>query len=163
MKHFQHSITIAASPATVYAALSTITGLRSWWTQDCDGATGVGDTIHLRFGACFKDMRVERTVAAQEVRWRCTRAHIEADLVTTQDEWVGTEPVFHLSDAGQDRTRLDFEHIGLDSSLECYGICLNGWQHFLGSLQQYLETGEGTPYLFVPPAQTAAIERSKAA
>ena len=163
MKHFQHSLTIAASPAAVYDALSTIAGLRSWWTQDCAGATGVGDTVHFRFGACYKDMRVEQSEPCKLVRWHCTRAHVEAESVTKHDEWLGTEPMFHLSDAGQGNTRVDFAHVGLVSSLECYGICLNGWLHFLGSLQQYLETGAGTPYLFVPPAQTTPMERSKAA
>ncbi|MES2073202.1 MAG: SRPBCC domain-containing protein [Pseudomonadota bacterium] len=165
MKHYQHSLTIAANPAAVYAALTTTAGLRGWWTQDCEGAAAeAGGTIHFRFGACYKDMRVERLEAGREVRWQCTRAHIVADSVTRTDEWVGTQPVFRISDAGQGRTRLDFEHIGLVPSLECYDLCYKGWQHFLPSLQQYLETGAGTPYARdSQQAHNTSLERSQAA
>ncbi|HEY0062847.1 MAG TPA: SRPBCC domain-containing protein [Telluria sp.] len=163
MNHFQKSVTMAARPEAVYAALTTIAGLRNWWTQDCDGSTAVGGTIHFRFGACYNDMRVEAAQAAREVRWHCTRAHTIGETITRPDEWVGTEPVFHLHDAGQAGTRVDFEHRGLLPSLECYGICENGWAHFLGSLQQYLETGEGTPYTGAPAAPSHTLEKRAAA
>jgi len=168
MKNYQHSLTIAATPAAVYAALTTIDGLRAWWTQDCEGTTEVNGIIHFRFGASHKEMRIERLEPGREVRWQCTRAHIAADSITRKDEWVGTEPVFLISDAGpghekQGRTRLDFEHIGLVPSFECYGLCYKGWQHFLGSLQQYLETGEGTPYAPESAPCNASMERSQAA
>lgn len=45
MQHFQQSIFIEASPAAVYAALTTLDGLRGWWSEDCDID---GDTIHRR-------------------------------------------------------------------------------------------------------------------
>ncbi|MDB5949580.1 MAG: hypothetical protein JWR65_1435 [Massilia sp.] len=163
MNHYQQNLTIAASPAAVYAALTTTEGLRAWWTDDCDGATGVDGILHFRFGATYKDMRVERLEPGREVRWQCTLAHIAADSLARKDEWVGTELVFRISDAGQGRTRLDFEHVGLDPSLECYGLCYKGWQHFLGSLQQYLETGKGRPHAAAGTACNASIDRSQAA
>ena len=45
------------------------------------------------------------------------------------------------------KTRLDFEHIGLVPALECYDLCSNCWSYFLGSLQQLVETGRGTPWV----------------
>lgn len=33
---------------------------------------------------------------------------------------------------------------------ECYDLCSDGWQYFLGSLQQLIETGRGTPYELAP-------------
>lgn len=162
MNSYHHSLTVAATPAAVYAALTTEEGLRAWWTQDCEGATEVKGIIHFRFGSSCKDMRIERLEPGREVRWQCTRAHI-ADAMTSKDEWVGTQPVFRMSDAGQGRTRLDFEHIGLVPSLQCYALCDKGWQHFLGSLQQYLETGKGTPYGPDSTSCNASMERSQAA
>ncbi|WP_374585431.1 SRPBCC domain-containing protein [Pseudoduganella sp.] len=154
MEHYRQDLSIKASPATVYAALSTIAGLRGWWTQDCDGASGVGETLHFRFGSCAKDMRVTRLAAGRAVQWRCTRSHIEAPSIQRHDEWTGTEPSFTLSDDGQGGTALHFEHIGLTAALECYTLCQQGWQHFLGSLRQYAETGAGTPY--IPERRAAA-------
>ncbi|MFZ6654015.1 SRPBCC family protein [Undibacterium sp. TJN19] len=152
MSNYQHTLDLAATPAAVYNALTTIAGLRGWWTQDCDGGTAVGDTIHFRFGVCDKDVRISGLTPQHQVRWLCTRAHIVAANVTRSDEWVGTEMVFGISDAGNGRTRLEFEHIGLVPALQCYSQCLNGWQYFMTSLQQYAETGTGTPHVIAETA-----------
>jgi uncharacterized protein YndB with AHSA1/START domain len=149
MRHYHQTLTLNASPAAVYAALTTPEGLRGWWTQDCDVPTGPGQTLHFRFGRTHKDMRIERLVPGREVRWHCTGAHIAATKIAVKDEWVGTDLVFRLAPDAVDnegRTRLDFEHIGLVPAFECYDFCSDGWRYFLGSLQQLVETGRGTPY-----------------
>jgi uncharacterized protein YndB with AHSA1/START domain len=149
MNHYQQTLALKASPAAVYAALTTPEGLRGWWTQDCDVPAAVGQTLHFRFRCARKDMRIERLVPGREVRWHCTGAHIDAAGIARKDEWVGTDLVFRLTPDAVDnagRTRLDFEHIGLVPAFECYDLCRNGWQYFLGSLQQLVETGRGTPY-----------------
>lgn len=146
MNHYQQSLVLDADPATVYAALTTPNGLRGWWSQDCDVATEVGGTHHFRFGRNHKDMRIERLEPGREVHWLCTGAHIAASGLTRRDEWVGTQLVFRLTPQAVGRTRLDFEHVGLVAALECYDLCSNGWQYFLGSLRQLVETGRGTSY-----------------
>jgi uncharacterized protein YndB with AHSA1/START domain len=147
MNHYQQSLVVDATPATVYAALTTPEGLRGWWTADCDVHTAVGETITVRFGQTHKDMRVDRLDAGREVRWHVTQAHIAAGNLTRRDEWAGTDIVFRLSPAGSGRTRLDFEHVGLVPSLDCYALCDNGWRYFLASLKQLAEAGRGTPYV----------------
>lgn len=146
MNHYQRCLILEARPAAVYAALTTPAGLRGWWTQDCHVDTEVGGKLHLRFGSTEKHLRIERLVPMREVRWRCTGAHIAAGQLRRRDEWVGTELVFRLTPDGLHRTRLDFEHIGLDPSLECYRMCNDAWNHFLDSLQQFVETGRGMPH-----------------
>jgi len=146
MNHFQQSLLLEASPAAVYAALTTAEGLRGWWTQDCDIATGVGGTSHFRFGPNHKDMRIEHLAPGREVRWLCTRAHIAVAKLTRRDEWVGTRPVFRISPEDDGRTRLDFVHIGLVPGLDCYELCNRGWRYFLASFERYMHIGCGTPY-----------------
>lgn len=145
MNHFQHRLVIGAPAASVFAAITSIDGLRGWWTQDCDGSTRIGGTIHFRFGPSHADMRVEGLDANREVRWLCTGEYIAADQLSRKDEWVGTHVVFRLTAESATRTRLDFEHVGLVPAFECYDLCRNGWQYYLGSLQQLLETGHGMP------------------
>ena len=163
MSNFQQSLLLEATPAAVYAALTTPAGLRGWWTQDCDVATEVGGALHFRFGPNHKDMRIERLVPEREVRWLCTGAHIAR--LSLKDEWVGTRLVFSITPAGEGHTQLDFEHVGLVRAFECYDLCSNGWQYFLDSLQQFVETGRGTPYEPTPAAAcvTHAAARSQAA
>ncbi|OIQ82963.1 hypothetical protein GALL_352390 [mine drainage metagenome] len=155
MHPYQQSLALSADPASVYAALATPEGLRAWWTQDCDVATEVGGMIRLRFGRTHKEMRIERLEPGCEVRWLCVGAHIAASRLTHKDEWVGTQIVFRLTPQDNAHTRLDFEHIGLVPSLECYDMCHDGWRFFLGSLQALLETGRGTPYA---PQAAAAVQ-----
>ncbi|HTP73705.1 MAG TPA: SRPBCC domain-containing protein [Burkholderiaceae bacterium] len=146
MNHYQHSLRIEATPAAVYAALTTPAGLRGWWTQDCDVAGEVGGTHRFRFECAHKDMRVEHLDPGREVQWLCTAAHIGAGGISRPDEWVGTRLAFRLAADGATHTRLDFEHVGLVPTLECYELCRGGWQHYLRSLQQWSETGHGTPH-----------------
>ncbi len=146
MSHYQQSLVIGAEPAAVYAALATPEGLRGWWTQDCSVAVEVGGTSHFRFGPHHKDMLVEKLEPGSEVRWLCVAAHIAVDRLVHKDEWVGTHLVFRLERLGAGRTRLDFEHVGLVPELECYAMCNDGWRYFMGSLQQLLGTGKGTPF-----------------
>lgn len=146
MNHFQHSIIIKASPARVYSALTTTQGLQGWWTEDCEVGTQVGGIVHVRFGDTYKDLRIEQLEPNREVRWLCTLAHINHDSLTQKNEWEGTQIAFHLAPEDSDTTHLIFEHIGLVPSFECYELCNNGWRYFLGSLQQFAETGQGTPF-----------------
>jgi uncharacterized protein YndB with AHSA1/START domain len=140
MNHYQRQLLLSASPDTVYRALSTQDGLRSWWTETCDIVEAVDGLASFRFGQKSKIMRVERLDPQREVRWVCVGG------VTRHDEWIGTKIVFRLSADG-DRTRLDFEHIGLVPALECFEVCERGWNHFMDSLKNLVETGQGHPFV----------------
>jgi uncharacterized protein YndB with AHSA1/START domain len=159
MNYHQRFI-VKASPTEVYAALTTSEGLRGWWTQDYQGETKVGNTIHFRFGVTHKEMRIKKLDPTREVRWLCTLAHINHPSLTRKDEWVGTEIVFRLTPDGQGNTSVDFEHVGLIPSFECYDLCNNGWQYFINSLQQFVETGKGTPYQFSDICEEKTAVRS---
>lgn len=146
MNSYRQDLLIQARPSAVYKALTTATGLRSWWTQDCDVALTLGATHRFRFGPHHKDMRLEQLEPDRLVRWRCTDAWIDLPQLSRKDEWTGTEIVFHLEGGQDGPTRLVFEHRGLVPAFDCYTLCDEGWRHFLGSLQQYSETGRGTPH-----------------
>lgn len=147
MNHYQRQILLSASPATIYQALTTPEGLRSWWTATCDISTVVGGRSTFRFNQTYKVMQIESLVPEREVRWHCVEAHLEAPDVQRTDEWVGTHIVFKLSPQPGDKTLLSFEHIGLTPALECFAICQGGWNLFLGSLQSRVETGQGAPFV----------------
>src|SRR4051812_33212154 len=146
MSHYQQTLALRAPPAAVYAALTTPAGLHGWWTDDCDVATEAGAELRVRFDATHKEMRIEHLEPGREVRWLCVGAHIAVGKLAARDEWVGTRLVFRIAAEGDGRSRLEFEHIGLVPEIACYGMCSDAWRHFLGSLQQFVETGRGTPH-----------------
>lgn len=147
MNHYRKTLVIAAEPSAVYAAIATEEGLRAWWTPTCTADAHAGGTAHFEFGRTTKDMSIEQLDPNRGVRWFVTRAHIASDTLSENAEWVGTEIVFRLTPTIDGKTRLDFEHVGLVPALECYDLCRNGWNHFLASLQQLVETGRGTPWV----------------
>lgn len=147
MTHYRSDQVLQAPPAAVYAALTTTYGLRGWWTQDCEVADAEGGVVQIAFGATRKTLRIERLAPMREVRWRCTHAYIEAPGIARAHEWVGTTIVFRLSPEGADATRLAFEHVGLEPSLECHAMCIAAWDHFLASLRRFVETGRGMPHV----------------
>lgn len=146
MEHHRQSLLIQAQPSAVYAALTTASGLRGWWTQDCDVASAAGGTHRVRFGPHYKDLRVEQLTPERLVHWHCTGACIDLPQLQRKDEWVGTDLVFGIEPLADGRTRLHFEHRGLVPQVECYAMCCEGWRHFMASLQQYAETGRGMPH-----------------
>jgi len=146
MNHYQQTLVIDADPSAVYAAIATENGLRAWWTPTCTADAHAGGTAHFEFGRTRKDMSIEELDPNRGVRWFCTRAYLASDAIREKSEWAGTEIVFRLTPTVDGKTRLDFEHVGLVPALECYDLCRNGWNHFLASLRQLVETGRGTPW-----------------
>jgi uncharacterized protein YndB with AHSA1/START domain len=69
MPDILHRVGIDAKPANVFAALTTINGVRGWWVSTASGDAGKGGTID--FGFC--DMQVIDAEPDKLVHWRCTR------------------------------------------------------------------------------------------
>jgi uncharacterized protein YndB with AHSA1/START domain len=144
---FWRTVLFAATPARVYAALTTPEGLRGWWTTDCDVATTVGGESTFRFGETFARMRIDALEPGRAVRWTCSaQRHVVPGLERT-DEWVGTHVSFSLAPRADGGTELAFVHDGLTRRLACYEICQDAWTHYLTvSLKRYVEEGRGAPY-----------------
>ncbi len=146
MNDYQTLIVLAAPASEVYAALTTQSGLRSWWTANCDAGTAVGEPITVRFGKTYKVMLIESLLPDEAVRWRVIDAHLEAPELSFTREWIDTTISFRLVPESPAVTRLEMEHNGLTPQIECYELCSQGWNQFLGSLKDYVETGTGAPY-----------------
>ncbi|HUK70492.1 MAG TPA: SRPBCC domain-containing protein, partial [Streptosporangiaceae bacterium] len=133
-------VTVGVPIETAFAAISTVDGLRGWWTEHTDGSAEPGGKLRFEFPKyeITKFMRVEESTRPTLVRWICAECSLP--------EWVGTELTFELTEADPARTELRFTHAGLQPQLECYGSCSAGWDYYLRSLASYLETGTGQPY-----------------
>lgn len=147
-KHFRKEVHFNAPASALYAALSTQAGLRGWWTQTCTVGDKAGEPARFEFGENYKLMRIELLRPDRQVRWQCLESHIHVDGRTyPQNEWAGTTIVFRINGDTPTHTVLRFEHLGLSPALECFELCNGGWNHFLASLLQYVETGTGNPHL----------------
>ena len=135
---YEKTIQVQASPEKVFEALTTTSGLSAWWTP----ATGSGEAGgELRFWMHATDpcvTRVDEATPAHSVRWTVTECAFEPD-------WVGTRPSFTITALGDGTSQLHFRHHGLTAELDCIERCISGWNHFIESLRQYVETGRGNP------------------
>ncbi len=123
------------APEKVYEALTTLEGLRGWWTEDTTGSTETGGVIQFRFPPGGFDMKVVEQVAAKRVGW---------EVVDGPEEWVGTTVELDLRQDG-DFTIVMFAHRGWRETVEFMHHCSTKWATYLVSLKQLLEDGAGRP------------------
>ena len=142
--HYSKSLLIYSTPEKVFKAL--VSQIELWWGKVDIEYKKVGDLFSVYFGDTEWRFEIIELEQDKRVVWKCVKAHHVDNLDGIKEEWLGTEVVWKLSD--QDgSTQLEFEHIGLDQHLNCYGICEAGWNYFIGeSLKAFLEKGEGKPY-----------------
>ncbi|GAA4359043.1 SRPBCC family protein [Microbacterium rhizosphaerae] len=138
------TITVAATPQQAYDAISDVSG---WWGRITGRTTAVGDEfVYVVPGLHYSGFRVTELEPGRRIAWLVTGSHV--DFVDDKQEWNGTTVRFGIepTDAG---TAVTFTHEGLTPEGECYGACSNAWSMFVnGSLKTFIETGQGTPYLF---------------
>lgn len=146
VQDYTKTIVIAAPAERIYGALATLPGLRGWWTTDVRGTTSVGGEVRFGFAAADEwiVLRVDRSEPDEVVEWSCTGRRFGGK--DGDAEWIGTRILFRIADRGDGRSEIDFRHLGLVPTLECYQDCRRGWDHFLASLKAYVETGKGRPF-----------------
>jgi uncharacterized protein YndB with AHSA1/START domain len=128
---------IAATPAAVFAAVSTPAGLDTWWTLSAAGIPAIGSEYQLLFGPGHQ-------WKARVVRYAPERA-FELLITTADADWRGTRVAVTLEDRGE-RTWLRFAHRGWRRRNEHYRVSCNCWPCYLRILRRSLEFGERVPY-----------------
>lgn len=141
MASIAHRVGIKAPAAQVYAALSSIDGLRSWWTKSTTGTSKPGQIIDFQFlqpdGEILGAMGMEvlNLEPDQRVHWRC---------VSGPADWIDTEIVFDLS-VEDPYTIVLFHHDHWREQSESMAHCSMKWATFLLSLKNLVESGKGKP------------------
>ena len=142
-----HRVGIKASPADVYAALSTVDGVAGWWTRETTGESRVGGTITVRFlddGEGGKREARERGRMVLEVTRLESGRAVDWRVTDGPPEWIGTDVTFTLA-PGDGQTLVLFGHRRWREATEFTAHCSMKWATFLLSLKQLAETGTGRP------------------
>ena len=110
-----------------------------WWTA-VSSSERHGDEVQLFMGSDTPAVvvTVEHVPGTSEVTWTVTDCPVMAD-------WVGTKPSFAVQPGDDGTLSIAFRHVGLRPTLPCFDQCRAGWNHFMPSLHQFLETGVGRP------------------
>jgi uncharacterized protein YndB with AHSA1/START domain len=130
MPDILHRVGIAAEPMRVFEALTTVEGIRNWWSSDTHGDASEGGAFQFRSN-------------------RLDVVHADPSLVTWRyagpaEEWVPTEISFRL-EWRDGQTIVLFKQAGWREPVEFMHHCSTKWAVFLLSLKDYVERGEGRP------------------
>jgi uncharacterized protein YndB with AHSA1/START domain len=138
MADITHRLGIAASASRVYESLTTIEGLRAWWTNDATGDPAPGGRLEFEFGAPDINIVMEVLTATPDAQvvWRCAGPPAE---------WVDTTITFDLEPSG-DETVVRFAHAGWREPNEFMAHCTTKWAYFLLGLKAGFEGGKATPF-----------------
>jgi hypothetical protein len=123
----------------IIEALTDDTEISRWWTA-VTRSERHDHEVRLFMGgdAPFVFFTVEHASGTGDVTWTVTECAV-------MDDWVGTKPSFSVHQNDDGTCTIAFCHIGLSPALECFEQCRAGWNHFMPSLHQFLETGVVRP------------------
>lgn len=140
MPDIVQELTVEATPENVYNAITRQDELAQWWTNHVTAEPKVGSIAEFRFenGAVVFQIEIAELDAAKKVHWIVRHA---------MPNWDGTTITWELAPV-KNGTKLLFGHHGFVAADAGYEQTRAGWEHFLGSLKSYLETGKGTPYVY---------------
>jgi uncharacterized protein YndB with AHSA1/START domain len=128
-----HEINIAATPDQVFAALSTLAGVRAWHAPNAEGTGEVGSewvfpfADHPEFG-----WEVTESDAPSKVVWRCTRGPGDS---------VGTTATFTVRSTADGRALVELTHAGWPGTHGNFRKCNTTWGVLLHHLRDFVETG----------------------
>ena len=137
MPEIDHEIKIVSTPERVFAALSTIDGVRGWHAPT---ATGIG-TLGSQWLFSYADgpefgLEVTASEPPSRVVWRCTRGPGDS---------VGTTATFTITVADEGRSLVELQHAGWPGTHGNFRKCNTLWGVLLHHLRDYAETGDAAP------------------
>jgi uncharacterized protein YndB with AHSA1/START domain len=138
---FASTLSFAAPPNAVFDALTSLSGLSSWWTP-AHGSGQAGGELTFVFGDDRVVMWVDEAARPSAVRWTVT-----AMSFASLQDWEGTTISFAVSPDDHGGTRLQFQHVGLTPQLECFDTCSSGWRQCLATLVSFVDCGTGHPFV----------------
>ena len=137
MADIVHNFSVRASVEPVFRAISTPTGLDSWWTKRSAGEPTLGAEYELWFGPEY---------AWRAVVSRCVpNSEFELRLTSADADWQETRLSF-LLEMREGVTKVQFHHLGWPEENDHYRISCFCWAMYLRLLKRYVEFGELIPY-----------------
>ncbi len=133
--------TIAATPEKVFRALTEQQRMEAWWAPQVVTEPKVGSMVEATFHVGSPQqfvikMEVSNLEVSHKVEWIPRQG---------APEWIGTHIIWDLAPFDQG-TRVVFRQRGFAiDSADGNLPGRDGWDFYLGSLKDYLETGKGNP------------------
>jgi uncharacterized protein YndB with AHSA1/START domain len=140
MSDYERAIRIAATPRKVFETLTDVTEFAGWWAP-ATGSARDGGELRIFFEGIPQPLllQVKAAAPASGLAWHVTACDFMPD-------WAGTTIRITIDPAADGGCDTTLRHEGLTPRLECYDMCRAGWDQYVPSLRDYIETGTGHPY-----------------
>ena len=125
----------------MYERLTTIDGLKSWWTEDVVGDPSPGGRLEFTFGRPGSRHRDGRRghEPDERITWR--------GGVGGPAEWVDTDRYVRVCNREPDQTVVLFTHADWREPVEFLSHCSTKWaSYLLGHEGRRCEGGKATPF-----------------
>lgn len=126
-------------------AFEAVQNFRGWWSEEIEGNT---DLLNETFFYHYKDVHLCKIKLIEVIpNEKLVYKIIDNQFSFTEDktEWTGTKLIFEIF-TENNQTKVIFTHKGLTPEYECYNICNESWENYIGkSLFNLIETGKGNP------------------
>jgi hypothetical protein len=138
---FTTEVLVDQPPQRAFAAINNI---REWWSEDIEGSTDKLDHDFMyRDKHLSSRMKITELIPGKKVVWQVLESQM--DNFEGGTEWNGTKLIFEITKE-EDKTKIQFTHLGLVSELECYAVCSKAWNFYIrNSLPKAITTGRGEP------------------
>ena len=136
MAPISHEIRINAPRDRVFEALSTLEGIKGWYTPNLDGTVAEGRTATFRFTGREPFRWRFAELSPTRVRWECIEGPGAA---------AGTTVTYRLSETSDGRTAVTFDHEGWPESHGSFTTCNTLWGMLMGHLKDYVEAAAPAP------------------
>lgn len=141
-QNYTAAIEVKAPAEKAFKSINNVSG---WWSENLEGSSHkLNDVFTIHFsGNNFVTHKIIEFVPNKKVVWLVTDCYLE--WLTDKTEWTNTKMSFEIS-TKDNSTQINFTHIGLVPEVECYDMCVKGWDQYVkGSLLKLITEGEGQP------------------
>lgn len=141
-RNYTGTIEVEASAEKTFQCVNNVS---EWWVENLEGSSQhLNDVFKIVFpGKNFVTHKIVEFVPNKKVVWLVTDCYLE--WLTDKHEWTNTKMSFEVSTKGNS-TQVIFTHIGLVPEVECYDMCVKGWDQYIkGSLFKLITEGKGEP------------------
>ena len=137
MPEIDHELKIDATPERVFAALTTLEGVKGWHTPAATGTGEVGSEWIFGFADDLEfGWQVTTSESPTKIGWRCTRGPGDS---------VGTTATFTVAPTPDGRTVVELSHAGWPGTHGNFRKCNTTWGVLLHHLRDYVESGDAAP------------------
>lgn len=132
------TVDVNGEQAATARAIASVEGVRSWWTDQCEGDGSEGGTIKPAFPVAPMPFEL-RVDAANDstVKWTSTGGF--------PPHWAGSEITWQVAPNPEgEGVFVNFKHAGFPTD-EGIGMVAYTWGQLMTSLKQYVESGTAAP------------------